>query len=757
MAESCPERPMDKIAVLVSLDFFAGPVVGELSKVFSEVLVIVSGKGVSGADLSQKSSPGISVLVTNSSVLANAALAAFCPRLVVAVGPPSLSNVPYNVLLDAGERPRNLPESCGYPAWPEFGPIWHGCEESFLQLVANNQEPLVSTAVTLSELDTAISLRYKHVKAIPALFKAATEQGIFSRDWNANAAVVQSADMDLPTATESLYLDQTTFGLADADRFIRAATFPPNEPPLVRTLDGDTDYYIDSLAHYIHFLEKTGSSGSAHVASSTDCQARKEYTADTHWYSNVGGTIVKVQAETLELRAKSNLSQQQFIPGQALSKTAKKRLRMNEPLIGLTALHYVQSALNSGWIGVEGPHIKKFEASLARICGVQSACAVQSGTAALYGAMKALGVCSSSHYVIVPTYTCAACADAIVHAGGVPVPVDCELDSYGLDFDSVADALQKNTAIVGVVLAPCYGVPSRDHVRIWKLCKNQGLWLCEDNCESYGAYMTISEENTPKASSAYVSAHSFGAGPSGTPAAADARLAAVGSLSTMSVVSVRSEKMVGVGEGGAIMSNDGALVSKARWWCSRAPVRGCGLWRVYEHEEIGQNFRLPELLGAVGLAACENLPVMIANKRAIHDWYASRLGDLDYLALQQPKNGDRPVWWLNSLRFDVDSIRPEIKTAICAKQKRDKHYNLAEDIGMRLMKQCPHIEIRPAFFPLHKMPCFATHAPPCPNADQVYDTLLCVPSSAQLTEVDVDEVCLALRNSIDETLAALLA
>merc|ERR1719262_1830031 len=131
--------------------------------------------------------------------------------------------------------------------------------------------------------------------------------------------------------------------------------------------------------------------------------------------------------------------------------------------------------------------------------------------------------------------------------------------------------------------------------------------------------MTIGEGETPKASSVY--------GHSPYPAAADSRLAAVGSLSTMSVVSVRSEKMVGVGEGGAIMSNDGALVSKARWWCSRAPVRGCGLWRVYEHESIGQNFRLPELLGAVGVAACENLPVMIEKKRNIHKWYMEELAD----------------------------------------------------------------------------------------------------------------------------------
>ena len=76
---------------------------------------------------------------------------------------------------------------------------------------------------------------------------------------------------------------------------------------------------------------------------------------------------------------------------------------------------------------------------------------------------------------------------------------------------------------------------------------------------------------------------------------------------------------------------------------------------------------------------------------------------------------------------------------------------------MKLMKDSPHIEIRPAFFPLHKMACFASVAEPCPNADNVYDTLLCGPSSAQLLEEDVDQVCFALRKSVGEVLEELVA
>merc|ERR1711959_581400 len=151
-----------------------------------------------------------------------------------------------------------------------------------------------------------------------------------------------------------------------------------------------------------------------------------------------------------------------------------------------------------------------------------------------------------------------------------------------------------------------------------------------------------------------INAKIFAANNPNTATQTDQRLVAVGSLSTMSVISVRSEKMVGVGEGGAILSQDPSLVSKARWWCSRAPVRGCGLWRVYEHEEVGQNFRLPELLGAVGVAACENLPVMIERKRQIHQWYMENLSELSYLHFQKPRRTDEPVWWLNSIRIDPD-------------------------------------------------------------------------------------------------------
>jgi perosamine synthetase len=195
---------------------------------------------------------------------------------------------------------------------------------------------------------------------------------------------------------------------------------------------------------------------------------------------------------------------------------------------------------------------------------------------------------------------------------------------------------------------------------------------------------------------------------------------------------VRSEKMIGVGEGGAIVGNDTTLVAKAKWWCSRAPTRGGGLWRVYEHDAVGQNFRLPEMLAAVGCAAAEMLPLMIERKRAIHKWYEAGFAaypDLKSIKLQKCGSGDEPVWWINA------ALLPEVYSG--------------EQVGMLLMKNHPDIEIRPGFFPLNKMDIFKSPVNrPCPNTELLYQRLVCLPSSNQLQEPDIQRICKALAESV---------
>mmetsp|Transcript_35350 Transcript_35350/g.82616 ORF Transcript_35350/g.82616 Transcript_35350/m.82616 type:complete len:724 (+) Transcript_35350:90-2261(+) len=637
---------------------------------------------------------------TQDSAMASLLLKHYAPEVLVLL--PDLGPC---ALFDNATAQTKLKVRCGQVCsgspWPEFMPIFQGLQDSSVELVrvsSNGQEGTVaSRSVTIADGETAISLRLKHIEQAKELLASLPplSEGTTSEALSRSESTSCSSGGGAPPSKLSLEWDEEK-----VDRFLRAHFLPPNDPAKVEDPSTGEVYFIENLAQFREF-ETLWSAGLPQEAAKSGA-----YAADTHWYKITNEGLRKVGEQSVHKpRHVKDGPFPRLIPGAAV-KGGPKKLRMNEPFIGPLAEQYCGNVLSSTWIGVEGPYVKRFEALLARICGCAAACAVQSGTAACYGAMKALGVCAPSNHVLVPAFTCSACGDAVVHAGGTPIPVDCELDSYGVSAQAVLEALERDPQVVGIVVAPCYGVPLRDYNEIQAICKDRGLWLCEDACESYGASQT-------------------------TPEGIQVPL---GSKSTITVVSVRSEKMIGVGEGGAILSNDVPLVTKARWWCSRAPARGGTLWRVYEHEAIGQNFRLPEMLAAIGCAAGEMFPVTVERKRAIHAWYEAKFAstpELSGLKLQVTSKGDDPVWWINT------AVLPEGYSA--------------EEMGMKLMKQYPDIEIRPGFFPLDTMEIFKSKmVVPCKNAELLYKRLIALPSSVHLQEQDVERVVKALAVVITE-------
>jgi dTDP-4-amino-4,6-dideoxygalactose transaminase len=596
---------------------------------------------------------------------------------------------------DGGGYNADQPPAATEAPWPEFVPIWHEWRTSRVSLVELKDNPTevgaVEVAVNFAE--TGLSLRQKHLEATARVLTAFV---------GGNSSIEPAAEVSTDTTVPPMI--SLDWDLQAVDRFIRAHQLPPAEPAKVEDPKTGESYFIENMSQFSTFLSKVCGQGSP---KNLDGQP-KNYAADTHWYSNMGGTIVKIGDQIQHMpRRCSEGAFKMVIPGATLGGGPEK-LRMNEPLIGPNAERYCASALAASWIGVEGPFVKKFEAQLANICGCAAACCVQSGTAALYGAMKALGVSDSTHHVLTPAFTCAAAADAVVHAGGTPISTDCETETYGISTEAVRAALERDPNVVGVVAAHCYGVPIRDIYEIQELCKQKGIWLCEDACESYGAGVHLPP----------------GVDKSSPPLP-------IASIGTLNVISTRSEKMIGVGEGGAIVGNDTTLVARAKWWCSRAPCRGGGLWRVYEHEGVGQNFRLPEMLACVGCAAAEMFPTMIERKRTIHDWYLKNFASIPGLkdvTMQVAAPGDTPVWWVNAC------IMPEGVSG--------------EEVGMQLMKDYPDIEIRPGFFPIDQMKIFQHEkVVPCPNTDLLFRRLVCMPSSANLTEENIDRICTSLAAS----------
>mmetsp|Transcript_27120 Transcript_27120/g.76589 ORF Transcript_27120/g.76589 Transcript_27120/m.76589 type:complete len:704 (-) Transcript_27120:175-2286(-) len=645
---------------------------------------------------------GFAFVASKDSSVSSRVVEDFKPELVVCVFVTD-SHVPADLLGATGSSRKCLVR-VGAPSaeglWPEFGVIWTSQQTSPVKLVefGTNAE-LAASSVDVGADETALSLRVKHAAAASALLLSLLDGALPA------AAAPRCADgpagvQDAAAHPQSISLDWDS---DTVDRYVRARFFPPHDPAVVEDPSTGEGYFVENMAQYREFQRSMCQQGAASAAQG----AAGGYAADTHWYSNIGGSIVKMTDSAIHKPVRvADKKRAALVPGAAIN--ARKKLRMNEPLIGPNAEHYCSNALTSGWIGVEGPYVKRFEKHLAQICGCAAACAVQSGTAALYGAMKALGVSDRMHHVLCPSFTCAACADAVVHAGGTPIPVDCELESYGVSLEAARRALEANKNVVGIIVAPCYGTPARDFHPVLALCNEYGIWLCEDAAESYGATKCAAAQKGGEGK------------------------APVGALATLCTISVRSEKMIGVGEGGAILGNDAMLVARARWWCSRAPCRGVGLWRVYEHDAVGQNFRIPEMLAAVGCAAAEVFPVMIERKRAIHDWYEAGMAArpaLHGVRIQKEMPGDESVWWLNC------ALLPEGMSG--------------EEVGMKLMELYPDIEIRPGFFPLNKMGIFASpFAQPCPNAEELYKRLICLPSSNQLGEQDVDRVCSALVGAI---------
>lgn len=688
-----------KVALFAQDDSAAAECLGPLAASGCKVLGVCgsvsAGEGAACSVFARRCvEQGFGLLSSEDDAMLSAALESFKPDLAVAIlnmgekSPAALaaSSCPRRYLVTAGAMMSGA-------LWPEFAPIWLAHDNSRVEVVAVGGAEVASATVPVTFEDTALSLRAKHAAAAAELLVHLLkgEEGLPKTSWTPPKVAGE--------APSSIKLE---WDLETVNRFIRARNLPPHDPAVAEDPEKGETYFIESMDQYREFCAKVLN----HDSEGKD-GANKVYAADTHWYSNVGGSIIKLTDSDIHMPVKtSEKKRTAVIPGASM--TARKKLRMNEPLIGLNAERYCSTALASSWIGVEGPYVKRFEKQLATICGCNAACAVQSGTAALYGAMKALGVSDASHHVLVPSFTCAACADAIVHAGGRPIPIDCELESFGVSLEAVQRGLENDKDVVGVVLAPCYGVPCRDFLEIVALCKEKGLWICEDACESYGAAVSV-------------------------PTEADmTRKVPLGSMSTLCVISVRSEKMIGVGEGGAILGNDTTLVARAKWWCSRAPSRGAGLWRVYKHDAVGQNFRLPEMLAAVGSAAAEMLPLMKERKTNIHRWYEEGIAArpaLQGIRLQKANPGDVAVWWINA------ALLPEGLNG--------------EKVGMQLMKDYPDIEIRPGFYPLNTMEIFKSPwVGSCPNAELLYQRLVCLPSSNLLTKEDIERVCDALAASV---------
>jgi dTDP-4-amino-4,6-dideoxygalactose transaminase len=356
------------------------------------------------------------------------------------------------------------------------------------------------------------------------------------------------------------------------------------------------------------------------------------------------------------------------------------RVFLSPPDVGELEEAYVVAALRSGWVAPVGPEIDAFEQEIAQSTGTTHAVAVSSGTAALHLALMALGV-GPGQVVVVPTLTFAATANAVVYTGAEPIFVDCDPATGNLDVALLADLLSELRAegrdIGAVIPVDMFG-SCVDYGEMLPVARDAGVRVVEDAAEALGA------------------THA------GAPA---------GSFGRISIVSFNGNKIMTTSGGGMVVSNDAALVDRCRYLATQArqPVAH------YEHHDIGYNYRLSNLLAALGRAQLRRLDEMVARRRNLRERYLTLFADYDGVrVLAEADQGSN--CWLTPIIVDP--------------QRAGWH---AAELGARLATL--DIETRPLWKPMHLQPVFASRRGAFTGAAQrLFETGLTLPSGSALDE-----------------------
>jgi len=363
------------------------------------------------------------------------------------------------------------------------------------------------------------------------------------------------------------------------------------------------------------------------------------------------------------------------------------RVFLSPPDVGPEERRLLLDAFDSNWIAPLGPHVDGFERDMVQRIDVPAALALTSGTAALHLALILLGV-EPGDDVLVPSQTFVATANVVTYVGARPVLVDSHPDTWTIDPDLVAEELRgrarQGRLPAAVITVDLYG-QCADYDRLLATCAEFDVPVLEDAAEALGATYR------------------------GRPA---------GSFGAAGVFSFNGNKIITTSGGGMLVSHDEALIARARYLSTQArePVVH------YEHVAVGFNYRLSNLLAAVGRAQLRGLDERVARRRAVNESYRAALNHLPGMDFMPWASYGEPNYWLTCVL--VDPVR---------------FGATHEDIRMAL--EALDIESRPTWKPLHLQPVYAA-APVVGGsvAASIYDRGLCLPSGSSLEQADLTRI-----------------
>lgn len=403
-------------------------------------------------------------------------------------------------------------------------------------------------------------------------------------------------------------------------------------------------------------------------------------------------------------------------------KKFEKKVWLSSPTMHGDELKWMQDAFEKNWMTTAGENVNVLERIIAEKVGVKYAVALSSGTAALHLSMKIAGI-TPGKKVFCSDVTFSATVNPVVYEGGEPVFIDTERDTWNMDPIALEKAFEIYPEVKHVVVANLYGTPGKMD-EISAVCKKHGAILIEDAAESFGA--TYKGKQT-------------------------------GTFGDVAIISFNGNKIITGSSGGMFLTNNIDEANKVRKWSTQA--REAAAW--YQHEEIGYNYRMSNVIAGVARGQMPYLDEHIAQKRAIYERYKKGFAGLPVSMNPYDEINSEPNFWLSCLLID--------ESAMCKQVRSDSEACYIKEKG----KSCPteiletlasfNAEGRPIWKPMHMQPIYrlnpfvtaqgdgraSTNAYIAGGVKNVGEDIfargLCLPSDNKMTEEQQDIIIKLVR------------
>ena len=366
------------------------------------------------------------------------------------------------------------------------------------------------------------------------------------------------------------------------------------------------------------------------------------------------------------------------------------KIYLSPPHMSGEELRLIKEAIKSNWIAPLGPQVDKFEKEMSTYLGVKDAAALSSGTAALHLSLNILGV-KKNDYVFCSDLTFVASANAISYLGAIPIFIDSEEKSWNMCPESLEEAFKKFSP-KAVIVTDLYG-QSADYYEILNICNRYNVPIIEDAAESLGA--SYGEKKC-------------------------------GSFGEMAILSFNGNKIITTSGGGMLLSNNKNYIKKARKLASQAKED----YLHYEHVELGYNYRMSNIIAAIGRAQLKVLDKYVQKRRIIFSNYKNNLINNENINFMPELENSFSSRWLTVLQINNHS-KVSVNSLI-------NHLNNQ------------NIEARPVWKPMHLQPLYGKtdfiKIQDRSISKKLFVNGLCLPSGSNLTEKDQFKVINAIKS-----------